>query len=98
MARQSTTPVTFSKSRRVDRCVLMSSARAGVVAPAAYIPLLPMDSCSGRVAIDISLKEMPKPLLNAVSANVQAWFVPKSAHPKFPGRDEVNHAFTGENI
>lgn len=76
MARQSTTPVSFNKSTRKDTAVLMSSARAGVVAPIAYIPLLPGDSASGRVGIDVALKEMPKPLLNAVHANVQAWFVP----------------------
>ena len=98
MARQSTTPVKFNKTTRKDASVLMSSARAGVVVPAGYVPLLPGDSASGRVGIDIQLKEMPKPLLNAVHANVQAWVIPKSAHPKFAGRDELQHAFTGDVI
>ena len=98
MARQSTTPVKFNKTTRKDASVLMSSARAGVVVPAGYVPLLPGDSASGRVGIDIQLKEMPKPLLNAVHANVQAWVIPKSAHPKFAGRDELQHAFTGKVI
>lgn len=98
MARQSTTPVSFSRTMRRDRCVTMSSGRAGVVVPCGYIPLLPGDGCAGRVALDIKLAEMPKPLLNAVHANFQAWFVPKSAHPRFSGRDELQHAFTGEKI
>lgn len=98
MARQSTTPVKFNKTTRKDSSVLMSSARAGVVVPAGYIPLLPGDSASGRVGIDIQLKEMPKPVLNAVHANVQAWVVAKSAHPKFTGREELQHAFTGKAI
>lgn len=98
MARQSTTPVAFSKTTRKDHCVTMTSGRAGVVVPLGYAPLLPGDSASGRVGIDLELAEMPKPLLNAVTANVQAWFVPKSAHPQFSGRDEFNHAFTGETI
>lgn len=98
MARQSTTPVQFNRSVRKDRVVMMSSARAGLVVPVAYIPLLPGDSASGRVGIDIQLKEMPKPLLNGVTANFQAWFVPKSAHPQFAGRDELRHAMTGEAI
>lgn len=98
MARQSTTPVSFSQSTRKDTSVLMTSAKAGVVAPIAYIPLLPGDSASGRVGIDVQLKEMPKPLLNGVHANIQAWFVPKSAHPQFSGRDELMHAMTGETI
>lgn len=98
MARQSTTPVSFNQSTRKDTAVLMTSARAGVVVPVGYVPLLPGDSASGRVGIDIQLKEMPKPLLNAVHANVQAWFVPKSADPRFSGRDELMHAMTGEAI
>lgn len=98
MARQSTSPVQFSRTIRRDNTVLMSSARAGVVVPVGYIPLLPGDSASGRVGVDVQLKEMPKPPLNAAHANLQAWFVPKSAHPKFPGRDELNHAMTGEKI
>lgn len=98
MARQSTTPVQFKKSVRKDGAVLMTSARAGVVAPVAYIPILPGDTASGRVGIDVALKEMPKPLLNAVHANVQAWFVPKSAHPQFSGRDELMHSMTGDPI
>lgn len=98
MARQSTTPVQFNRSTRVDTSVLMSSARAGVVVPVGYAPLLAGDSASGRVGVDIQLKEMPKPLLNGVHANFQAWFVPKSAFPQFPGRDELMHAMTGEAI
>lgn len=98
MARQSTSPVQFARSIRKDTAVTMSSGRAGVVQPFAYIPVLPGDSVSGRVGIDIQLKEMPKPLLNGVHANVQAWFVPKTAHVQFAGREEYNHAITGEQI
>lgn len=98
MARQSTTPVQFQRSTRQDTAVLMTSARAGVVVPVGFVPLLPGDSASGRVAVDVQLKEMPKPLLNAVHANVQAWFVPKSAHPRFASKEELLHAFSGESI
>lgn len=98
MARQSTSPVEFKRGTRKDETVLMTSARAGLVVPVGFVPLLAGDSASGRVGIDVQLKEMPKPLLNAVTANFQAWFVPKSAHPQFPGRDELMHARTGENI
>ncbi|AYP28802.1 MAG: putative major capsid protein [Microviridae sp.] len=98
MARQSTTPVQFNKSRRTDDSVLMTSGRAGRVQTVAYIPLLRGDSASGRVGIDIDLAEMPKPLLNAVQANVQAWFVPKSCFPQFPGMDEFRHAYQGGRI
>ena len=98
MARQSTTPVQFQRSTRKDTAVLMTSARAGVVVPIGFVPLLPGDSAAGRLAVDVQLKEMPKPLLNAVHANVQAWFVPKSAHPRYASKEELLHAFTGEKI
>jgi len=98
MARQSTQPVAFSKSARTEQGVLMSSGRAGVVIPCGYWPLLRGDSCSGRVSLDFGLAEMPRPLLNAVMLNVQAWFVPKNIHPQFNGTDEFLHSYTGEPI
>lgn len=98
MARQSTAPVLFNRSRRTDDNNLMTSGRAGVVVPIGYIPLLAGDSCSGRAGIDLKLKEMPRPLLNGVFANFQAWFVPKSAHPQFPGRDELMASYTGHKV
>ena len=98
MARQSTTAVMFPRSTQRDTAVTMSSGRAGKVVPVTYLPVLPGDTVGGRVGIDIQLKEMPKPLLNRVSANFQAWFVPKSALPQFSGRDELMHARTGEVI
>lgn len=98
MARQSTSAVQFNRSIRKDTAVLMSSGRAGVVQPVGFIPLHAGDSASGRVGIDCQLKEMPKPLLNGATANFQAWFVPKSAHPQFSGIDELQHARTGDAI
>lgn len=98
MARQSNTPVQFQRSTRRDTAAVMSSGRAGKVIPIDYIPILRGDSCSGRFAIDINLAEMPKPLLNGVQANVQAWFVPKAAHPQFSGYDEFMHSYQGETI
>jgi hypothetical protein len=74
--------------------VLQSSGRAGVVLCCGYFPLLPGDTCSGTFGIDVKLAQMPKPLLNAVTANVQAWFIPKSAMPYFAGPDEVRAALT----
>lgn len=95
MARQSTTPVEFNKTTRKDHAVTMTSDRAGRVTMLGYAPLLPGDSASGRVGIDLELAEMPKPLLNAVHMNVQVWFCPKSALPDFSGMDELRHAMTG---
>ncbi|AXH75895.1 MAG: major capsid protein [Microviridae sp.] len=98
MARQSTTPVAFNRSTRTDTSVLMSSGRAGQVCPVGYIPLLAGDSCSGRIGVDFDMAEMPKPLLNGVILNLQAWFIPKSSQPQFSGYDEFLAAFQGHQI
>jgi len=83
---------------RPDSAVIMTSGRAGVVNYLGYVAVLPGESVAGKVGVDIKLAEMPKPLINAVVANIQAWCVPKGAFPQFPGRDEVMHAMTGEVI
>mgnify|MGYP000712074109 CR=1 FL=1 len=98
MARQSTTPVSFNRTTRRDRVVGMTSGRAGVVVPIDFIPLLRGDSCAGQFNISMELGEMPKPLLNAVGVNLQAWFVPKSAYPYFSGYDEFMYSYQKEDI
>jgi len=98
MARQSTTPVNFQKTTRRDRVIGMTSGRAGKYQPIDVIPLLRGDSCAGQFAIELELGEMPKPLLNAVGVNLQAWFVPKSAYPYFSGYDEFMYSYQKETI
>lgn len=98
MARQSLVPVSFPKSVRPDNGLLLSSGRAGTVLPIGYVPLLRGDSASGVMAVDVKLAEMPKPLLNAVTANVQAWFVPKSCFPQFFSYEEFVHSYQKEDI
>ena len=61
MTRQSSTPVPYEASMRPDNQVIMTSGRAGVVVPLGYIPILPGESLSGRIGVDIKLAEMPKP-------------------------------------
>lgn len=98
MARQSTTPMAFPMTTRKDNAVTMTSGEAGKVVLVDFIPVLRGDTVSGRFGIDIDLAEMPRPLLNAVTANVQAWFVPKSAYPQFAGYDEFMNSYQGKQI
>ncbi len=98
MARQNTAPVMFNRTVRPDDVTLMSSGRAGVVQMLGYVPLFAGDSCSGQVGIDLELKDMPRPLRNAVYLRAQAWFVPKSSHPQFSGADELYHSMAGKPI
>jgi len=98
MARQNQSPVSFNRSRRLDTTNIMTSGRAGKVVPVSFIPLLRGDSCSGSFVCDIELRDMPRPLLNGVQANLQAWFVPKAAFPQFSGYDEFMHSYQGKVI
>lgn len=98
MARQSRTPVQFNMTTRPEMANGMTSIKAGLVYPLTFFPLLRGDSAGGSFSFDIELSEQPRPVQNAVFANVQAWFVPKPAHPQFPGLDEFNHAYAGEPI
>lgn len=98
MARQNRNPVQFNKTTRGDRRVGMTSGRAGVCLPIDAIPVLRGDSGSGTFTARFDLAEMPKPLMNAAQVNVQAWFIPKSAHPQFAGYDEFMHSYHGEVI
>ena len=96
--RQSQSPVDFNRTTRSDQGVIMTSGRAGVVSLIDFIPLLRGDSAAGAITVNVNLGRMPKPLLNAVTANVQAWFVPKSVMPQFNGRIELMHSYQGEQI
>lgn len=98
MSRQNLAPIQFNRTRRVDNDSLMTSGRAGKVVPVGFIPLFRGDSASGYVSVQFDLADMPKPILNAVVANVQAWFVPKSALPQFGGYDEFIASYSGETI
>lgn len=44
------------------------------------------------------MAHMPRPLVNGVQVNFQAWFVPKSAHPQFTGLDEFLMSYQEEPI
>ena len=98
MLRQDTSPIQFDTTRRMDNRSVLTSGKAGVVIPFSYAPLLRGDSASGRVAIDMQLAEMPKPLENMVIARGQAWFVPRPALPQFSGLDEYTHSYQGKDI
>jgi len=98
MARQNSAPVQFNRTTRNDTAAVMTSGRAGKVVPVSFFPVLRGESVAGRFACDVNLAPMPKPLVNGCTLNVQAWFVPKTAHPQFPGYDEFLNSYQGEDI
>lgn len=96
--RQATKPVDFNMVNRPDQVVTMTSGRAGVVSLIDFVPILRGDSASGALTVSCNLGRMPKPLLNAVTMNIQAWFIPKSAMPQFNGRIELLHSYQGKAL
>jgi hypothetical protein len=98
MIKQNAEPLQYGMTRRMDNVALRTSGNAGVVIPVAVAPLLRKDSASGRIAIQMELAEMPKPLENAVIARGQVWFVPRPSLPYYSGLDEYTHAYHGKSI
>lgn len=94
--RQSTKPLKFPTSRRQDNSVGMTTFKAGTLELIDFIPVLRGDSVSASMSITAQLGEMPKPLLNGVTLEVQAWFCPKSAMPQFESNNDFLHSITGE--
>lgn len=98
MIKQNATPMEYGMTRRPDNVSLRTSGDAGVVIPVAVAPLFRKDSAAGRIAIQMELAEMPKPLENAVLARGQVWFVPRPALPQFSGLDEYTHSYHGKQV
>lgn len=98
MARQNQKPAPFERTTRVDNVARQTTGRAGVVGLIDYFPVLRGDAVGGQLAYDVTLNHMPKPLRNSVMANVQAWFVPHSALPRFQSYSEFMHAYQQESI
>lgn len=98
MVRQSTTPVVFDTTIRADDGQFITSGRAGEVVPVTYFPVLRGDSCGGQIGLDVELGHMPKPTLNGVMLNAQAWFVPDAAHPRYASYQEFFLSYQEEPI
>lgn len=98
MARQSTTPISFPRTRRMDRGALRTSGRAGQMQIAAYMPLLRGDSAAGRFTGQFKLSHMPKPIMNRVMLNMQVWFVSHLCHPRFASANELMHSYQEKQI
>lgn len=95
MMRKQNNPVAFPKTRRPDQRVLQTSARAGKVMPAGFIPLMPQDTVlSGSSAIiTAKMEETERMLANAVHFRAHAYFVSLAALDRFDGLDSVAYAW-----
>lgn len=96
--RVQTTPVSYPRTMRPDSTTLLTSAKAGKVYPAGFIPMLPEDSLNTtRVAFNITMEETARVLANAVNVRAYAHFVSFAALDRFDGSmDNVANAWAGK--
>lgn len=81
--RLKTDPIPVVRQSRDLRVRDVLTMRPGLLTPLAYIPLLRMDSCSGRVQVGFNMAETYEELMNPVKVRVTAWFVPHIALDRF---------------
>jgi predicted Rdx family selenoprotein len=93
-----TTPITVQRSTRRDRGRVLTSADAGKILPLKYIPMLREDAVKrGRVRVNIEMMETAELLMNGITVNVMAHYVPMLAFDRFQGSmEELNRSYKGE--
>lgn len=94
-----TTPLSLPRSTRRDEWRGLTSARAGVVVPIAFFPLLREDSLRGRFMAQVRMAEAVRTIINPVRVRMQAHLVAKIAMARFDGSEEVlNRSFSGQTL
>lgn len=92
-----TRPIPTMRTRRPDIWRGLTSMKAGVITPLAFIPMLREDRLRGRVTVQIRSEETVKVIVNPVRVRVEAHLIPKTVLERFAGSLEVlNRAYTGE--
>lgn len=87
-------PVSFPRTIRPDVRAMNTSARAGKVYPAAFIPIMPEDQLlTSRASFVVRMEETEKMLANAVHIRAHAFFVSYAALDRFDGLDSVAYAW-----
>jgi hypothetical protein len=92
------TPITVQRSTRRDRGRVLTSADAGKILPLKYIPMLREDAVKrGRVRVNLEMMETAELLMNGITVNVMAHYVPMLAFDRFNGSmEELNRSYKGE--
>lgn len=90
-------PIDVELSVRAEEIRAITSCRAGKIVPHCVVPVLREDSVRrGSVTLDLEMAETVHPLMNAVSVQVQAHFIPFSAFDRFNGMESFNKSYRGE--
>lgn len=95
--RLKTDPIPVVRQTRDLRVRDVTTMRPGLLTPIAFIPLLRMDSCSGRVQVGFNMAETYEELMNPVKVRVTAWFMPHIALERFErSRAIFERSFAGQ--
>lgn len=93
-----TAPISVQRSKRRDRGRVLTSGDAGKILPLKYIPMLREDAVTrGKVRVNIEMQETAELLMNGITVNVMAHYVPMLAFERFNGSmEELNRSYKGE--
>lgn len=92
-----TAPIQTMKSIRPDEWRGLTSVKAGVINPIAFIPLLREDRLRASCTVQVLSEETLKVIVNPVRVRVEAFLIPKTVLERFQGSLEMlNRAYEGE--
>lgn len=92
-----TQPLPTAKSVRPDEWRGLTSVKAGVITPIAYIPLLREDRVRANVTVQVTSEETLHTIVNPVRVRAEAFLVPKTVLERFQGSLEMlNRAYEGK--
>lgn len=92
-----TSPIPTIKSVRPDSWRGLTSMKAGVITPIAFIPMLREERLRASCTVQIQSEETVHVIVNPVRVRVEAYLVPKTALDRFQGSLEMlNRAYEGE--
>jgi hypothetical protein len=91
-------PIQVARSIRRDRGRVLTSGDAGKILPLKYMPMLREDAVRrGRVRVNLEMMETAELLMNGITVNVMAHYVPFLAFERFNGSmEELNRSYKGE--
>lgn len=97
MMRKRSAPISVPRTLRMQSLYGMTSLPAGRMVPIAMAGLLREDAVrSGRLTLSFEHTELAEVLMNKINVQVQAYFVPMLAMPRFNGSiDALNRAYEG---
>lgn len=92
-----TSPIQTLKSVRPEEWRGLTSVKAGVITPIAFIPLLREDRLRASCTVQVQSEETLKVIVNPVRVRVEAFLIPKTVLERFQGSLEMlNRAYEGE--